>query len=139
MPELRWLSRLVVDVRPLRRYPQYRRLWVGYSISAIGSQLTTTAVAYQVYLLTHSSFDVGLVSLIQLGPAIFAPMIGGAIADAFNRGKVLIVTAVCMAACSMGLAWNAQIHHSALWPLFLLPGASWFFYGISDPASIAAQ
>ncbi|MGH3204537.1 MAG: MFS transporter [Streptosporangiaceae bacterium] len=139
MAEARWLSKLVVDIHPLRRFAQYRRLWVGYSISAIGSQLTATAVAYQAYLLTHSSFDVGLVSLIQLGPAIFAPMIGGAIADAFDRRKVLIVTAVCMAICSMGLAWNAQGDRPALWPVFLLPGASWFFSGISDPTSVAAQ
>ena len=60
----------VVDLEPLRRYPQFRRLWIGLAISQIGSQLTMVAIFYQVYLLTGSSLDVGLVSLAQLVPAL---------------------------------------------------------------------
>lgn len=133
------MAKIFVDVSPLLRFPQYRRLWTGYAISAIGNQFTTTAVAYQVYLITHSSFDVGLVSLIQLAPAILGPMIGGALADAFDRRRVLVVTAVCMALCSLSLAWNAQRGHPALWPLFLVPGVAWLFQGISGPTSTATQ
>jgi MFS family permease len=133
------VAKLFVDIGPLRRYPQYRRLWIGYAISAIGSQLTIAAVAFQVYLITRSNFDVGLVSLLQLAPAILAPMVGGSIADAFDRRKVLVVTAIAMAACSIALAVNAQSGHARLWPLYLVPAISQFFQGISGPTSTATQ
>jgi MFS family permease len=133
------LPKLLVDIGPLRRFPQYRRVWIGYTISALGSQLTIVAVAFQVFAITHSSFDVGLVSLIQLVPAIFAPMVGGAIADAIDRRKVLVYTAIAMTLCPIGLALNALGGHPALWPLFLIPAVSWIFSGISGPTSTAVQ
>jgi MFS family permease len=86
----------------------------------LGSQLTTVAVPYQVYRLTHSSFDVGLVSLAQLLPLIFGSLIGGSMADVFDRRRLLFVVEALMAASSAGLALNADFG-PALWPLFLLP------------------
>ncbi len=43
------MPRLFVDITPLRESPQYRRLWFGYAVNQLGSQLTIVAVAYQVY------------------------------------------------------------------------------------------
>jgi hypothetical protein len=54
---------LLLDVGPLRRFPAFRRLWLGQLLSQMGSQLTVVAIPYQVYRLTHSSLEVGLVSL----------------------------------------------------------------------------
>ena len=59
----RFLGRMAIDVRPLRESPQFRRLWIGQSISLIGSQISFVAIPYQVYELTHSSFLVGLIAL----------------------------------------------------------------------------
>jgi hypothetical protein len=49
-------KRLFVDTRPLQESPEYRRLWIGQSLSAIGSMITVVAVPVQIYDLTHSSF-----------------------------------------------------------------------------------
>src|SRR5204862_575550 len=49
------MTRLFMDVTPLRESPAFRRLWVGSGLSAIGTQMTMFAVALQVYTLTHSS------------------------------------------------------------------------------------
>src|SRR6202043_1643184 len=64
----------VIDLAPLRRSRDLRVLVLGELVSVLGTQLTTVAVPYQVYQLTHSSLDVGLVSLAQL-----FPLIGGAL------------------------------------------------------------
>jgi hypothetical protein len=40
---------LLADIRPLREFPDYRRLWFGSALSAVGSQMTTFAVALQVF------------------------------------------------------------------------------------------
>jgi MFS family permease len=127
------VARLLVDITPLRQSPQYRRLWLGYAVSQLGAQLTIVAVAYQVYQLTGSSLDVGLVSLAQLGPAIVAPLIGGALADAFDRRTILLWTNLGGAVASVGLAVNASFGHAALWPIFVCAVASAVFTGVDNP------
>jgi MFS family permease len=117
------LSRLFIDLTPLRRSRDFRALILGELISVLGTQLTTVAVPYQVYLLTHSSLDVGLVSLAQLFPLIFGSLIGGSIIDAVDRRHMLMVVAGLMALCSTGLAINADLG-PAVWPLFLFPALS---------------
>jgi MFS family permease len=62
--------RVFIDLSPLRRSRDLRCLVLGELASVLGTQLTTVAVPYQVYQLTHSSLDVGLVSLAQLFPLI---------------------------------------------------------------------
>jgi MFS family permease len=65
---------LVLDVSPLRRSRDLRCLVAGQLLSTLGGQLTTVAVPYQVYVLTRSSLDVGLVSLAvnaDTGPALW--------------------------------------------------------------------
>src|SRR5215469_8478177 len=113
--------RLFADTAPLRdRY--FRRLWLGDIVSQTGSQLTVVAVAYQVFLMTHSSLDVGLISLAMVGPAIVGPVLGGSLADAVDRTKLLLGMQVILACCSVGLAVNSMGGHPALWPLYVLSG-----------------
>lgn len=83
---------VLVDLGPLRRFPAFRRLWLGQLVSQLGSQLTVVAIPYQVYRLTRSSLDVGLVSLLQLGPLLVGSLLGGSVADAFDRRRVLVAS-----------------------------------------------
>jgi MFS family permease len=115
-----WMRRLFIDLSPLRRSRDLRFLVSGQLVSVLGSQLTTVAVPYQVYLLTRSSLDVGLVSLAQLIPLIIGSLFGGSLADVVDRRRLLLLTQVLMASCSAGLAVNADLG-AALWPLFVLP------------------
>ena len=57
------MPRLLVDIAPLRESPQFRRLWAGSTLSAIGTSLTGFAVTLQVYNLTRSPFAVGVIGL----------------------------------------------------------------------------
>jgi MFS family permease len=127
----------VIDLEPLRRFPQFRRLWLGLAVSQVGSQLTLVAVFYQVYLLTGSSLDVGLVSLAQLGPALAGSLLGGSVADAIDRRKMLVVTQLAMALCSVGLALNSVGGKPALWPIFVLAAVGAGFAGADSPARTA--
>lgn len=111
---------LFVDFGPLRRFRDFRNLWLGQLVSLLGSQLTVVAVPYQVFRITHSSFDVGLVSLAQLGPLLVGSLLGGTVADATDRRKVLLATQFGLAGCSAGLAVNSIGGHPRLWPLFVV-------------------
>jgi predicted MFS family arabinose efflux permease len=114
---------LVLDVSPLRRSRDLRCLVAGQLLSTLGAQLTTVAVPYQVYLLTRSSLDVGLVSLATVLPLIAGALLGGSLADAVDRRKLLLGAQLLTLLCSAGLAVNADTG-TALWPLFALPAMS---------------
>ena len=123
--------RLFIDLTPLRRSRDFRRLVTGELVSALGTQLTTVAVPYQVYQLTGSSLVVGLVSITQLAPLIAGSLLGGSVVDAMDRRRVLMLAQVLMAACSAGLAVNADLGPS-LWPLFVLPAVAAGFSGLDS-------
>ena len=126
--------RLFVDLNPLRHSRDFRLLFSGQLVSTLGTQLTVVAVPYQIYRMTHSSLDVGLVSLTQLGPLLVFSMIGGSVADTHDRRRILMVTELLMAASSTGLAVNGSLGKPALWPLFVLSAASGALAGFDRPA-----
>jgi MFS family permease len=132
------VSRFVVDVTPLRKYRDFRRLWAGQVVSGMGSQLTLVAVAFQAYALTRSTLVVGLIGLAQLGPLLAGALWGGTLADAMDRRKVLVLTQFAMASAVGGLVVNASISRPAVWPLFVCTAAGAGFQGIDWPARRAA-
>jgi predicted MFS family arabinose efflux permease len=114
---------VLVDVSPLRRSRDLRCLVAGQLLSTLGAQLTMVAVAYQVYALTGSSLEVGLVSLTQVLPLIAGALLGGSLADAVDRRRVLLGAQLLTLLCSAGLAVNADAG-AMLWPLFVLPAVA---------------
>jgi MFS family permease len=130
----RWLSRhILMDLSPLRRSRDFRALISGLGVSTLGTQLTSVAVPYQVYAITHSSLYVGLVSLAQLFPLIFGSLLGGSVVDAVDRRRLLLIVEMIAACSSAGLALNSDFG-SALWPLFVFPAASAALSGVDSAA-----
>jgi MFS family permease len=132
-------TRFLVDIGPLRRFPQYRRLWFGYALRQFGAQLTTVTVIFQIYTITHSTLAVGLVSVAQVVPGIISPLFGGAIADAFDRRKVLLFTATAIGLSTTVLAFNSIGNHPALWVLYVMSAFTQAMNGVDGPTRQAAQ
>jgi MFS family permease len=132
------VPRLLVDVTPLRHNREYRLLWLGQLVSFLGSQLTVVAVPFEVYRLTHSTLQVGLVSLGQLVPLLAGSLIGGAIVDAHDRRVVMIWMQVLLAITGVGLAVNAMAAHPAVWPLYVVTAVAAGLSGVDRPARTAA-
>lgn len=132
------MARVLADVTPLRRFRHFRHLWLGQTVSGVGSQLTIVAVAYQAYHLTHSTLIVGLIGTTQILPLLLGALWGGALADAVDRRKLLVLTQMAMAAASAGLMANAAAPHPQVWPLFVCTAATAAFQGADWPARRAA-
>jgi MFS family permease len=134
-------SRLVLDLTPLRRHKDFRRLWFAQGISFIGTEITEVALAYQVYQLTGSTLAVGLMALTHLVPLLTLTLIGGAIADAVDRGRLMLVQQIGMLAGSLGLAANAALDQPRVWPLyaFQFVVSSFFSLGIGAQRSMTPQ
>jgi MFS family permease len=123
-----------VDVSPLRGSRDFRRLWLGTGISAIGSQITTVAIPYQVYQLTGSTLYVGLLGVAALVPLLTVPLYGGAVADAVDRRRLLLLSDIALAGVTAVLVANALLDHPSVPLLFAAETAATAAYGFQRPA-----
>jgi MFS family permease len=114
------VRRLAIDLRPLRRYPAFRRLFVGQTISTFGSEIAAVAAPFQLYDLTHSTLQVGLLSLCELFPLLILSIAGGALADAVDRRRLLLYTETLLALVAGGFAFNASLDHPRVWAIYVL-------------------
>jgi MFS family permease len=99
----------VLDTRPLRGHPAFRRLWLGTAASTFGGQLAVVAVLYQVWELTRSPFWVGAIGLAEGLPMIAFGLLGGSLADRVDRRRLVLVTSSIAAVAATGLAVQAGV------------------------------
>lgn len=125
---------LLADIRPLRESPDYRRLWLGSALSAIGGQMTTFAVALQVFRTSHSSAAVGVVGLAYAIPAITVATVGGTLIDSVDRRRLVLVTSSLAALVSVAFAAQAFAGSDRLWMLYALTAAQGGIGAIGTPA-----
>jgi MFS family permease len=133
-PERGLLARIAVDIRPLRESRDFRRLWFGVGISAIGSQVTTVAIPFQLYDETRSTLLVGLLGLAALVPLLIVPIYGGAVADAVDRRRLLLLSDVAQLLVTGGLLVNALLPNPSVWFLFVAEALGTAAYGFQRPA-----
>jgi MFS family permease len=125
--------RMRVDTRPLR-HRDFRNLWLGQMISTLGGAIGTVAVPYQVYNLTGSTALVGALGLASLVPLLVVPLVGGAIADAWDRRTVLLRTETGMALITGLFLLNALLPHPQVWALFVLQALAVAVFSLGRPA-----
>ncbi|MDP9396301.1 MAG: MFS transporter [Actinomycetota bacterium] len=109
---------LRLDISPLRTSRDFRLLFLGGSVSFLGSMVTYVAVPFQVYALTGSTALVGLLGLAELVPLIVFGLYGGALADAVDRRRMALLTEAGLALLSALLLLNALLARPLVWPLF---------------------
>jgi len=125
---------LLADLTPLRVSPAYRRLWASLSISSVGQQMTSVAVGFQVWHLTHSSFAVGLVGLFQLVPLVGFGLYGGTLSDAFDRRTVGLLTAIGMWFTSVMFLSQSVLSVNSVWLLYVVIALQSACFAIGNPA-----
>lgn len=74
------------------RHRDFRLFWTGLLLSSVGSQFTQVAMAWQIYELTDSPLQIGMIGLVRAVPQMFILLFGGLLADAMNRRKLMMVT-----------------------------------------------
>jgi MFS family permease len=128
-----FLRLATVDVGPLKRHRDFRLLFVGQGVSYFGSMITYVALPYQAYQLSGSSFVVGLLSLAELLPLLVTAFVGGALADAFDRRRLVQIAELGLALCAGVLVFNSTLTEPRLWVLFVVGAAMAGLDGIQRP------
>jgi MFS family permease len=131
-------GKILVDVTPLRESRDFRLLFIGQLISMLGTQLTVVAIPYQVFRLTHSSLQVGAISLAQLFPFIAGALLAGPIGDSTDRRRLMLWMAAAMSLTSAGMAVNASVAHPSLIALYVISSLAAAFMGFSNTARMAS-
>jgi MFS family permease len=114
---------------------------VAFLVSVLGSSMASTALATvlgkQVFDLTHSEFDLGLLGLAQFAPAAVLVFVTGPLADRFDRRRLSAVGLVGQAVVAATLAWYIGTDPTSVTPIFLLMLAYGTTQAVQNPATRA--
>ena len=119
---------------PALAYRDYRLFWGGTFLSAAGSQFTIVAMAWQMYELTGSPLQVGLLGLGRAIPQILLSLFGGLLADAIDRRRLMMAMQVVQWAASTSLAVITVTGHASPGALFAAAVALAFGTSLETPS-----
>ncbi len=123
-----------MDLRPLRRHRDYRALFAAQFVSLVGSMVTYVALPYQMFKLTGSSLAVGLLGLAELLPLLLTAFVGGALADAVDRRRLVLVTELGLGLGSGVLALTALFGGPPAWTLYVIAAFMSALNGLQRPS-----
>ena len=92
------------------RETSYTRFWFARICSTISFQMGAVAVGWQIYQLTHSTFALGMVGLVQFLPMLLLTLLVGHVADRFNRKTIISICQVVEASTMALLAVTSYLH-----------------------------
>ena len=125
--------RLSPDLGPIRHSRDFRLLYAGQAGSSAGATICYVALPFQAYQLSGSSLIVGLLSCAELLPLLLAGLLGGTLADAIERRRLILITQGAATGCAALLVANALAWRQ-LWVMFVLAGLLAGAFGLQRPS-----
>jgi MFS family permease len=129
-----WLRRLGMDLAPLRTSRDFRVVFGSRTVTLLGSQATEVALLVQARLLTGSAFAVGLLGAVELVPLAVFGLYGGALADRFDRRRLIRWSEAGLGCLAGALVINASLPRPAVWPLYLVAAALMALAALQRPS-----
>src|SRR6201996_4210149 len=96
-----------VSAGTLLRLPSFLFFMLSRSLSRFASQIGAVAIGWQIYDLTGSAFDLGMVGLVQFLPTALLVFVAGQTADKFERKRVVQICQLAEAATAVFLCWGS--------------------------------
>ncbi|MGA2369927.1 MAG: MFS transporter [Candidatus Korobacteraceae bacterium] len=117
------------------RHRNFRLLWVGLAISAVGTWMQIVAQSLLVLRITHgSAFALGTVSLAQALAFFFFALVGGSVADRVDKRRLLIFTQSSCAALAILLGFFTLFGVIRLWMILILAFLNGTLLSFDQPA-----
>ncbi len=112
----------------------FRKYLFGAGISEAGTQMQNVAVAWQVYEITHNPASLGLIGLANFLPIILFSLVGGVVADKYDRKTLLITSQVLMGTASLVLFFTTVSNTINPWLIYVLLAFSATANSFATPA-----
>ena len=87
-------------------------------LSTLAVQMQSVAIGWQVYALTGSMFDLGLIGLAQFAPFLLLILYAGHAADRYDRRRIITACIAAQLACALSLLAFTWAGASVVWPIF---------------------
>ena len=131
------MANLAIDFSPLKKYPDFRRLWLSGLISYFGSMFTYVALPFQVKELTGSYLAVGLIGLVEIIPLVVFGLYGGVLADHMDRKKMIWATEFTALFLSLILLINSLLPSPSLALIYIVAALFSAVDGLQRPSADA--
>ena len=120
----------------------YRHFFIARTSMVMGVNIVGTAVGWQVYEITKDAFSLGLIGLAEFVPFLIVTLLGGYVADIFDRRKIILTCVFLYAVCTFGLymlstKFSYIVENQGVVPIFVLIGAIGLVRGFFGPAQSA--
>src|ERR1035437_8167039 len=115
----------------------FRLYQVARLLVILGAEAQSVAVAWQVYQITHSPFDLGLTGLALFAPGLFFMLAAGYVADRYNRRSIILICYATQALCTGALLRFALHPTGHLLPIYVVLLGVGMGRAFSGPASSA--
>ena len=109
-------------------------LWAGMGVSQLGTQVQRVAIAWQLYLLTHSPLSLGLLGLFRVAPVLLLALGAGVVADSVDRRRLVMLTQSLMALASAALAVMTATGHASATAIYALSFLTGMANAFDNPA-----
>lgn len=124
----------LAETFPALQSPDFRNLWIGQVISAAGSQMQFAALNWLIYDITGSPLALGGIGLVRVIPIVLFSLIGGTVADAYDRRKLLFITQSILAGVAVCLGLLAYFHRVTVPLIYFLTAVGAAAIAFDNPA-----
>jgi MFS family permease len=115
-------------------YRDYRMLWSGSFMSSCGTWMQEVAQNWLILDMTRSTFWLGLDAFLGDFPFILFSLLGGVVADRYDRRKILLASQVVQLTNAFVLAALLLTHHVAIWHILVLSFLTGIAQSFGGPA-----
>ena len=124
----------MIRVPPSLKNRRFFYLWIGQLLSIAGTQMQIWALFWHIRTLTEEPIALGGIGLARILPIIIFSLIGGVIADSFNRTKILFFTQSSAAILALALGLLTQFGQITIWHIYLLTAIQAIAIAFDGPA-----
>jgi MFS family permease len=124
----------MIRVPPSLKHRRFFYLWSGQLLSIAGTQMQLWALFWHIRTLTDQPIALGGVGLARIFPIIIFSLVGGVIADAFERRKIMFITQSAAALVAVALGLLTQSGQINIWLIYALTAFQAIAIAFDSPA-----
>ncbi len=124
----------MIRIPPSLKNRRFFYLWLGQLLSIAGTQMQIWALLWHIRTLTDKPIALGGVGLARILPVIVFSLVGGAIADSFDRRKILFITQTSAALLAFALGLLTQFGQITIWLIYAITALQAIAIAFDGPA-----
>ncbi len=123
-----------LHIPPALKHRRFFYLWLGLLISVAGTQMQIWALFWHIRELTDQPIALGGVGAARILPVILFSLIGGAVADSYNRRTIIFITQTVAALTALALGLLTDFEQISLWHIYALTALQAVVIAFDSPA-----